>query len=470
MRKISNWSQRAKIVALGVSTTALLVLLLFGVYYSRCSKQLITTYIDKARAICVATESAHESLEDYASTDDHWAGARKNASEGGYYFATPCAKPENKKNKANEIQLAAMKKITEEHLTEYYVVDKDSNAVRYFHPIHLTKSCMECHTADEGTKDKPTHGVMEISQSLNSKNSVLAKEVQTGTYIFGAVGLIGLFMLGAIYVWVVTLSINRPIRRLASSLHEGAISVNSASNEVSNTSQDAAAGSHEQVNLINQTMADLTNLSNITDQNAEHAHRASMLVVESAERVTRASDRATKMDLSMTKIKEATGQTSKIVKTIDEIAFQTNLLALNAAVEAARAGEAGKGFAVVAEEVRNLAMRSAESARNTTALIEDTLGRVAEGVRVVDELKKALEDVAASSRSVNQLVETISQSSSQQTGGISAVNQSIGGISSVTSKNSAVAERTASLAEELMAQSLTLRSCVDELTELINGK
>jgi hypothetical protein len=469
MLNLRNWSHRAKIVAIGVTVTGLLMVLLFGVYYSQSSKQLIETYVDKARAICVATEASHVQ-EDNISTDDHWKGARKMAGEGGYSFATPVIKPENKKNLANEKQAKIINTLMTEKKEDFVEIDRDSNVVRYYRPIHLAKICIECHEVSKENKDYPIHGAMEIVQSMNADSSALARSMRSGTILFGGIALGGLILLAAFYAWVITVSVNRPVCKLAAALREGSEQVSTAASEVSSTSQSVAVASQEQATIIQETESGLNSLAKATRDSAQYAAHTAELVEESARRVKRASARAADMDRSMSEIKDASGQTSKIVKTIDEIAFQTNMLALNAAVEAARAGEAGKGFAVVAEEVRNLARRSAESARNTSALIEDTLSRVAAGVGVVDELKKALNEVAQSSSTVTELVGQIAKSSGNQTGEIESVDESMKRISAVTNQNSSVAERTASAAEELTAQSESLRAYVQELTELIRGK
>ena len=171
----------------------------------------------------------------------------------------------------------------------------------------------------------------------------------------------------------------------------------------------------------------------------------------------------------MGEISHASEETSKIIKTIDEIAFQTNLLALNAAVEAARAGEAGAGFAVVADEVRNLAMRAAEAAKNTADLIEGSVKKIKEGSELVEKTNTAFEEVTKSSAKVGQLVGEIAAASSEQAQGIDQVNKAIGEMDKVTQQNAANAEESASASEEMNAQAAQLKDIAAQLLAAIGG-
>ncbi|HEY3296869.1 MAG TPA: methyl-accepting chemotaxis protein [bacterium] len=268
---------------------------------------------------------------------------------------------------------------------------------------------------------------------------------------------------------VLSLSISRSLNRITGAAGEGASNIASAATQVSSSAQGVAQGSQEQAASIEETSSSLEELASMTKQNADNTKTVANLMSEAKTLIDKAAAGTQTMDAAMKDIKSASDQTSKIIKTIDEIAFQTNLLALNAAVEAARAGEAGKGFAVVAEEVRNLAMRAAEAAKNTGSLIEENVNRVNGGVQIVDGLKTALGDVTTSSGKVANLVTEIAAASAEQSKGIEQINVAVTQMNAVTQQNSGNAEESASAAEEMAGQAESLTDLVSELTVLVNG-
>ncbi len=238
--------------------------------------------------------------------------------------------------------------------------------------------------------------------------------------------------------------------------------ISSASGEISNGSQSLASGSSEQASSLEEIASSLEQMNSLTLNNAENAKQGMVLSEQSLKHVHSGNSAMSRMNSAMAAITQSAHETSNIIKTINDIAFQTNLLALNAAVEAAHAGEAGKGFAVVAEEVKNLALRSAEAAKNTDELIETSLKNSEDGAKIVEEVTQSFGDIQASFTKVNNIVKEISVSSDEQSEGIRQVNVAVGELNKVTQGNAANAEESASAAEELNSQAAELRSMVQE--------
>ncbi len=238
------------------------------------------------------------------------------------------------------------------------------------------------------------------------------------------------------------------------------VQINSVGAQISSNAQSVAEGASEQASALEEISSSLEEMSSMTRQNAEHAAQAKTLSQESIDITRIGGDAMKKMNQSIHDIKKSADETAGIVKTIDEIAFQTNLLALNAAVEAARAGEAGKGFAVVAEEVRNLAMRSADAAKETAELIKGSVRNSDNGVRIADEVAKSLDEISHSTEKVNDLLNEISAASKEQSLGIEQVNRAVAENDRVTQQNTTDAEESASAAEELSVQAEQLADII----------
>ncbi|MCB9357678.1 MAG: DUF3365 domain-containing protein [Calditrichaeota bacterium] len=508
---LNRWSLRSKIIFMGISLPTLLLIGLFAAYASHQKEVAVDAIVEKARSICLATESTRQGMEEYWGAGvftieqlkdwaDHgqldkvvsavpvvtaWKSAMRKAQEAGYEFRVPKNQPRNPNNQPDAVEAEVLRILESGTVAEHVVVDKDKNAVRYFRPIKLTATCMYCHgdpakSAEYWGNDKgldPTgvrmenwqvgevHGAFEVVQSLEAADAKLASSMKYGAILV----ILGLGISGVLLWFAIQYGVNKPISRIVDTLLNGSDQVAGAAGQVSSTSQSLAQGASEQASSIEEISSSLEEMSSMTQQNADNSRTATGLMAETNRTVQAADQSAGDMDTAMSSIKSASDQTSKIIKSIDEIAFQTNLLALNAAVEAARAGEAGKGFAVVAEEVRNLAMRSAEAAKNTSSLIEDTLARVDGGVQVVGTLKSALGQANTAAGKVSSLVDEIAAASSEQAQGIGQVNQAITQMDKVTQGNAAAAEEGAAAAEELSGQAESLSSTINELLKLVNG-
>ena len=255
-------------------------------------------------------------------------------------------------------------------------------------------------------------------------------------------------------------SIIETLEGALSQVNNVSVQVAGASSEINEGSQKLAEGASSQAGSVEEISASLEEMTSMTKQNADNAGEAKSLSNTARDSANKGNETMVELQEAMTAIKASSEETAKIVKTIDEISFQTNMLALNAAVEAARAGDAGRGFAVVAEEVRSLAQRSAEAAKNTAELIEGATKNADSGVSIAGTVQKMLGEITDGSGKVNDLITEIAAASKEQADGLTQISTAVDQVNKVTQENSANSEQSSAAAGELNGQ-------VDQLTELL---
>jgi len=325
-------------------------------------------------------------------------------------------------------------------------------------------------------KQRPlADAVMKHAAAIVEQNrAFLAEDVQRATHdvtrsrwqvtifiVISIVAVIGIVM--------VVGSVNRDLRRTTVELADAAQQVASAAGQVASSSQTLAQGASEQAASLEETSSASEEINSMSRRNAENSQAAAGLVTQSQQKFQETAHRLTEMVEAMRDINSSSDKVAKIIRVIDEIAFQTNILALNAAVEAARAGEAGMGFAVVADEVRNLAQRCAQAAKDTAHLIEESIERANGGKAKVDEVAVSVKAIREDSTKVKMLVDEVSLGSQEQSRGIEQVAKAITQMQQVTHSSAAGAEQGAAAAEELTAQSASLKTVVDRLAQMVGS-
>lgn len=295
-----------------------------------------------------------------------------------------------------------------------------------------------------------------------------ARSLVTRTQVISVSLLVLLVVIGAVTLHSVRSATNT-LRANVTELSKGARQVASAATQVSGSSQSLSQASSEQAASLEETSASVQEIHSMTRRNAENSKSAAKQAIDANSSIHAANRALSELVGSMGAIVESSSKVSKIIKVIDEIAFQTNILALNAAVEAARAGEAGMGFAVVADEVRNLAQRSAQAAKDTTELIEESIQRSQEGKTRVEQVTAAVSSVTSNAEQVKLLSEEVNLGSEEQARGIDQITKAIAQMERVTQQVAASAEEGASAGEQLSAQAAHVESVVRAFEKLVGG-
>lgn len=294
------------------------------------------------------------------------------------------------------------------------------------------------------------------------ENEKIANMILVSTNL---VALILLLSLGYMIAGMIT----KPIKHAIDSLNMETEEVSAAACQVSAASQTLATGASQQAAAIQETSATLEETSSMVHQNKENTQQAAVLARQAKQYAEQSDVEMTKMSESMMNLKNSSNEIAKIIKVIDEIAFQTNLLSLNAAVEAARAGDAGKGFAVVAEEVRNLAQRSAQAAKDTTIIIESNIELSEESANMANTVKKSVESIGIEARKVSDLLEEIAVATNEQAQGVLQINKAISQMEEALQANASTAEESAAASEALQEQAVSVKEIVDDLVVLVDG-
>lgn len=414
-----------------------------------------------------------------------WRTLQESATNQNYTFRVPKHSPRNPDNEPTAFEAEILHYLKTSGEEEYTNIDKSTHTLTYARPIVLTADCLSCHgnpanspTGDgkdalgfamEGWKEGEIHGAFILQADTQEANAVAMSAIYDG--------------LGSILLWVTPFFIlilvgygyfNRryiiqPLNRIIASLSETSQSTGAAANEMKCASENVASGASEQASSLEETSASLEELTSMTAQNAENATNVQQMTAKARASAEACTEQMASMNQAMGAIAQASQNISKIMKTVDEIAFQTNILALNAAVEAARAGSAGAGFAVVADEVRSLALRCSEAADETSASIKESIERSEEGARFSASFAGSLDGILEQIREVDTVISAIATATDEQATGLNQVNQAVTQLDQVTQTNAASAEESAAIAEEFHTQSDHLQSLVQELEVMIGG-
>ncbi len=294
----------------------------------------------------------------------------------------------------------------------------------------------------------------------------MGRNITSGWVIWG---LIGTIVISQYIAWLVSENVNKSVKNVLGNLSQTSDNLNSLSKTLTQDSHKLAEGSTEQAASIQETSSTLEESSSMVHQTTQNTKEADNLAKQAKIMADKGDEEMQQMLVSMNELKRSSAEISKIIKVIDEIAFQTNILSLNAAVEAARAGDAGKGFAVVAEEVRNLAQRSAQAAKDTAVIIESNIELSEKCLIGSEQVSSSLVEIRDETRKVSELLEEIYTASQEQEIGIGQINKAISQMEQVLQANAATAQSSASSADELTMYSEMLNKIMKELKYLVDG-
>ena len=411
-----------------------------------------------------------------------WQSVKRVAKVNSFEFYTPSRSDlpaRNANNQTNDYDAAFQAFAAGKE--EYFIEDRKSDKLVLARPVRITAGCANCHG---DPANSPTHdgkdvlgfpmenlhpgdikGAFVLKATMKKDAIVLAsmqKIIIVGTLVL-------ILVISAFYLLNKRLIVS-PLETVSRELSESASQISAVSSQLGSSSQRLAEGATEQAASLEETSASMEEINSMTAQNVDHSRNATALMSEAADGVADVNQKLTQMLASMREIGASSDKIAKIIRVIDEIAFQTNILALNAAVEAARAGEAGMGFAVVADEVRNLAQRSAQAAKDTAGLIEESISRAGEGSTRLDEVAHSVARVTELSEKVKTLLDEVNAGSHEQAKGIDQITSALRQMDQVTQQSAAGAEENAAVGSELHSQSATLDRVINRLQAMLDGK
>jgi methyl-accepting chemotaxis protein len=540
---LRDWSLQKRIIGAMLAFAASFLAVLFVLYAWQERTTTVDAFVDTARVVTLTVEGARDEMEakwakgvftadqmrEYAREGDMekilavipvvtaWQTAKRKAEEGGYRFRVPKFSPRNPQNQPDELEARVLKELKAKDLQERYVIDPQTNAVRYFRAVRLTEPCLLCHgdparsaalwgndqgldptgARMEGWDAGEVHGAFEVIYSLEAADAMIARSLGLGGAVAGLV-----LAAGFVVAWLVGRSISRPIGEAAGAIRraaagdftqemdpsylrrgdevgsmlrdvehmnqslsqtvqevtQAAFTVAGSAGQLSQGTQDLSDRTQQQASAIEQTASAVEQMTSSVKNNADNAQQANQQAHHTAETAEEGGKVVERTVQAMGEVTESSRKIADIINVVNEIAFQTNLLALNAAVEAARAGEAGRGFAVVAGEVRSLAGRSASAAKEIQGLINDSVGKVEQSGELVNQSGRLLKEIIASVHSVADTVGEISAASAEQAQGIDEINKAVAQMDQGVQQNAALVEEASSSSEEMADAARELRA------------
>lgn len=474
---LDRMSLQVRVVCVGVVLPGLIIGVLVWMYARDSRENAVAAATDKARSICLSSESAREQKEaewengaltktqirDWFENGHHekglsavpivtaWQTAMKKAEEGGYQFRVPALQPRNPENAATALEVKALQTLEKENLDEYHVVDANTNSVHYFRPVRLTATCLACHgdpsTSEtlwgnsngeditghtmENWQEGQMHGAFEIVHSLDNADAAVKAGVTKAV-------LFALLSLGAtgILTLIVIQSVTRKIGNSAKAINAATNSLQLTSQELDQSAQSTSDETNMMATAVTEVSANVTNLATASGQLGNSVGEISANVSNVASIAKHAVSEAEASGEAISRLVASSSKIDDVIKVINSLADQTNLLALNATIEAARAGEAGKGFAVVANEVKELAIETGKATEQISSSVmviqedsrqaTESMDRIREIIHKVSEaqnsIASAVEEQNATTREISRNISEVStagQELSEQVEGVS---------------------------------------------------